>query len=90
MSRLARRAIESINRSVKRQVKLIEDLLDASQISNGKLRLNLREIGITLVFQDILNDFKILAEAEQIEIEAVLAPNLGHLTADSRRDSNRY
>lgn len=71
-------------------MKLIEDLLDASQISNGKLRLNLREIEITLVFQDILYDFKILAEAEQIEIEAVLAPNLGHLTADSRRDSNRY
>jgi signal transduction histidine kinase len=32
----ARRAIRSMNRSVKRQVKLIEELLDVSQNSNGK------------------------------------------------------
>lgn len=81
----ARRAIESINRGVKRQVKLIEDLLDVSQISNGKLRLNLREIEIAPIFEDVLNDFKVLAEAKQIELEANFAPDLGQLTADSHR-----
>lgn len=81
----AGRAIESINRSVKRQVKLIEDLLDVSQISNGKFRLNLRDIEIVSVFEDVLNDFKVLAEAKQVNLEAVLAPNLGQLTADSHR-----
>lgn len=81
----ARQAIESINRSVKRQVKLIEDLLDASQISNGKFRLNLRDIEIVPVFEDVLNDFKVLAEAKQVKLEAIIAPDLGQLTADSHR-----
>jgi signal transduction histidine kinase len=52
----ARRAIRSMNRSVKRQVKLIEELLDCSQNSNGKLRLSLRGI-------DALNDFKVFVDA---------------------------
>jgi signal transduction histidine kinase len=81
----ARRAIEAINRGVKRQVSLIEDLLDVSQISNGKLHLNLREIEIAPVLEDILSDFKVLAEAKQIDLETVFASNLGRLTADPYR-----
>lgn len=81
----ARRAVESINRSAKRQAKLIEDLLDVSQISNGKFRLNLREIEIVPVFEDVLNDFEVLAEARQVKVEAVIAPDLGRLTADAHR-----
>lgn len=39
----ARKAIWSINQSVKRQVDLVEDLLDVSLITHGKFCLSLRE-----------------------------------------------
>ena len=55
---IARKAIESINRGVKRQVKLIEDLLDLSQISNGKLRSDLREVEMVRVLEEALNEFR--------------------------------
>ena len=82
---IARKAIESINRGVKRQVKLIADLLDLSQISNGKLRLDLREVEMVPVLEEALNEFKVLAEARQIELEVNFGRNLGRLTADSHR-----
>jgi signal transduction histidine kinase len=82
---IARKAIESIDRGVKRQVKLIEDLLDLSQISNGKLRLDLREVEMLPVLEEALNEFKVLAEARQIELEADFGRNLGRLMADSHR-----
>ncbi|HEX8289099.1 MAG TPA: HAMP domain-containing sensor histidine kinase [Pyrinomonadaceae bacterium] len=78
-------AVEAIERGIKLQTKLIEDLFDAAQITSGKLRLNLREIEISPLISGVLNDLKILAEAKQIEIQAVSPPNLGRLTADAER-----
>ena len=49
----ARRAIRSMNRSVKRQVKLIEELLDVSQNSNGKTGLPLIRVPPTVLATDI-------------------------------------
>ena len=81
----AKTAIWSINQSFKRQVKLVEDLLDVSQIRHGKFCLSLHEIEIVPVLEDILNSFRLLTEARQIELEVFFAPNLGQLTADSHR-----
>ncbi len=53
----ARRAIRSMNRSVKRQVKLIEELLDVSQNSNGKTSFKFDGN------VDALNDFKVFVDA---------------------------
>lgn len=80
-----KRAIEAIKRGVKLQAKILEDLFDVSRISTGKLRLNLHEIEVAPVLERVLNDFKVLAEAKQIEIKAIFSPNLGRLTADSYR-----
>ncbi|HEY8562585.1 MAG TPA: HAMP domain-containing sensor histidine kinase [Pyrinomonadaceae bacterium] len=81
----AERAIESIDRGVKRQVKIIDDLLDAPGITGGKLRLELREIEVDRFLEGVLSDFKILAAAKRIRLEAVFAPHLGKLTADPQR-----
>lgn len=81
----AKTAIWSINQSVKRQVKLVEDLLDVSQIRHGKFCLSLREIEIVPVLEDVLKNFRLLTEARQIELKAIFAPNLERLTADSHR-----
>ncbi len=81
----AQQAVEAIQRGVRLQTKLVEDLLDASQIGSGRFRLNLRETEITPVIEGVLNDLAVLADAKQIELAATLAPDLGNLTADSER-----
>lgn len=82
---VARRAIEAINRGVRLQAKIIEDLLDVSRICNGKLRLDLRETEIAPVIESVVGDVRNLASAKQIELELTLAPDLGNLTADAAR-----
>lgn len=81
----AQQAVEAIKRGVKLQTKLVEDLLDVSQISSGTLRLNFRETEISSVIKGVLNDAGVLADAKQIELETTLEPDLGILTADSER-----
>lgn len=81
----AYQAIKAIKRGIKLQTKLIEDLLDVSQISSGKLRLNLREVEITALIKGVLNDVRVLADAKQIELEMALESDLGNLTVDSER-----
>lgn len=80
-----RRAIEAINRGVRLQTKIIEDLLDVYRITNGKLQLNLCETEIAPLIEGVLGDINNLVEAKRISIEASLAPDLGMLTADTAR-----
>ena len=81
----AHRAVEALKRVFKLQTKLLEDLMDASQISSGTFRLDLREVAIAPVIESVVNDFEVLAQNKQIEVESSVSPNLGTLTADGER-----
>lgn len=81
----ARRAARAVKRGFKLQTKLVEDLMDASQISSGTFRLDLREIEIAPVIESVVNDFAVLAESKQIKIESFLSQSLKTLTADEDR-----
>jgi signal transduction histidine kinase/DNA-binding response OmpR family regulator len=64
--------LEVIERNARSQAKLIEDLLDVSRITTGKMRLNVRptEMGkIVLAAADVVRP---AAEAKQIKVECQL------------------
>jgi two-component system CheB/CheR fusion protein len=62
------RALEVIERSAKAQAQLIEDLLDISRITNGKLQLCISPIDLQVVVQGALEGVQLSATAKNIQI----------------------
>ncbi|MBW4552481.1 MAG: PAS domain-containing protein [Aphanocapsa sp. GSE-SYN-MK-11-07L] len=61
-------AVEVIERSARAQLRLIEDILDVSSLTNGKLRLNTCLVDLQLVIQAAIETVQLSAAAKQIEI----------------------
>jgi two-component system CheB/CheR fusion protein len=69
----AARAIEVIERGATAQAQLIEDILDVSRITSGKLRLNNRQIDLSLVVQAALDSVQLAADAKNIQLVSALS-----------------
>ena len=69
----ATRALEVIERSARAQSQLIEDILDISRITSGKLHLNTQLIDLRLVVQTALESVQLSAEAKNIQIVSQLS-----------------
>jgi signal transduction histidine kinase/DNA-binding response OmpR family regulator len=67
--------LDVIERNVKAQTRLIEDLLDVSRITTGKMRLNLQSITLAPIINATLDAIRPAAEAKGI-----------HLAFDSSHD----
>jgi two-component system, chemotaxis family, CheB/CheR fusion protein len=67
-------ALEIIEQSAKSQNQLIEDLLDISSITSGKLRLNARPLQLASVIEAAIAVAKISAAAKQIQIDCSFEP----------------
>jgi signal transduction histidine kinase/ActR/RegA family two-component response regulator len=79
------RAFEAIERCVRAQAKLIEDLLDLSCVANATLRLDLRAVEPTKVIKGAIQALQTRAEQKSIRIEAVLDESVTSLVADPQR-----
>ncbi|MEH1947715.1 MAG: chemotaxis protein CheB [Nostoc sp.] len=66
------RAWEVIERSAKVQAQLIDDMLDVSRITSGKLHLNTRLIDLVSVVSAAIESIEFSAEAKSIEIVSQL------------------
>jgi len=66
------KALEVIDRSARAQSQLIEDILDISRITSGKLQLCICPIDLRLVVQAALEGVQLSAEAKNIQIVSQL------------------
>jgi two-component system, chemotaxis family, CheB/CheR fusion protein len=64
----ANRAIEVIDRSARAQAQLIEDILDISRITNGKLQLRTCALDLRLVVQAAIDGVQFSASAKNIQL----------------------
>jgi signal transduction histidine kinase len=71
------RAIDVINRNAQAQAKLINDLLDAARIINGKLQLDMRPVNLALLVHEVVTAMQPAAAAKEIclEVEAGTSDN---------------
>jgi len=76
---------EVIERSVKAQTKLIEDLLDVSRITTGKLRLNVKPLALPAVIEAAIETVRPLAAAKQISLEYKSSAAPIHIAGDTDR-----
>jgi PAS domain S-box-containing protein len=81
----AARALETIERSGRAQAKLIEDLLDASRIITGQMRLDLRLVDLPGIMRGALDTIRPIADAKGVRIEARLDPSAGPVAGDADR-----
>lgn len=64
-----KRGLDVIDRNIKAQSKLIDDLLDISRIITGKLRLNLRKVELHRVIHMAIDSLRPAALAKSITLE---------------------
>jgi PAS domain S-box-containing protein len=78
-------ALETIERNVRVQTQLIEDLLDVSRIITGKLRLDTRPVELLPVIESAINSIQPAAEAKEITLERAIDPTASPVLGDPAR-----
>jgi PAS domain S-box-containing protein len=81
----ASKALETIDRNVKSQAQLIEDLLDISRIVSGKMHVELKAIDPSTVINAAVDAIRPAAEAKGIRLQLITDPSTGPVWADSER-----
>ncbi len=77
--------VEAIERNAKVLAQMIADLLDVSQITSGKLRLNIQEIDLAATVKTALGSLSHSAESKGIAIETAIAETPTSINADPTR-----
>ena len=80
-----RRAVQSIERAGWAQSRLIEDLLDMSQIVAGKLRISPRPTDMQPLIERAVDALRAAADAKSITLELTLDPALKPIDVDRDR-----
>ena len=65
---VVREAVEVIDRNVRAQTQLIEDLLDVSRIVSGKIRLNIEKIELVRTVQEAVEGVRPAMTARQLRV----------------------
>jgi PAS domain S-box-containing protein len=82
---LVQRGMETIERNIKLQTGLIEDLLDVSRIVSGKLRLTEQEVDLQQIVSSALASTRAAADAKSITLDATMEPFSGQVLGDPAR-----
>ena len=79
------RGLDVIERNVRAQTKLIEDLLDVSRITTGKLRLSVRPMALTPVIEAAVDAVRPAASAKGIRIDVETGNPSDQISGDPDR-----
>jgi PAS domain S-box-containing protein len=79
------RALDTIVRNGKSQARLIEDILDVSRIITGKLRLDVRPVGLVSVINAAVDAMRPAAFAKGIDLRVSLDAAAGSISGDPNR-----
>ena len=75
-----RHALERIDRNAHAQARLVQDLLDVSRITTGKLLLDVQQIDLTTVVKNAIDACRPAADARQVALECacpMVLPTMG-------------
>ena len=80
-----RRGLETIERNARMQTQLIEDLLDMSRITSGKVRLDVQLVQPSTFVEAALETVRPGADAKGLRLEAMIDPAAGPVSGDPGR-----
>ena len=79
-----REYIDILDKKSQRLKKLTEDLIEASKVSSGNVKLHLEDINIKELFNQTIGEFKDKFEEKELQIETKLPEKEVKIKADSR------
>ncbi len=79
------RAIETIERNIRVQTRLIDDLLDMSSIVSGEIRLSLEDVQLGPLVEAAVEGVSLVALDKGITVVRDLDPGMGSLRGDPNR-----
>jgi PAS domain S-box-containing protein len=79
------RGLEAVERSARAQTVLIEDILDASRITTGKLHLDVRPVDLVAIVSEAVDTMRPSANEKAIELRTTLKPLDGPVSGDPNR-----
>jgi len=82
---LLRHARETMDRQLGQMVRLVDDLLDVSRISRGRIELKRERVELASVLRLAVEACRPLAESAQLEVSYTLPGEAMHLHADAAR-----
>ena len=80
-----RQGLAIIERNARGQAMLIDDLLDMSRITSGRLRLDVLQVNLVTVIEAAMESVRPAADAKQIRLERELDPAAGPIRGDPSR-----
>jgi signal transduction histidine kinase len=83
--REVQRALATIERNARAQMRIIEDMLDIGTIMSGKLRLEMAEVSVVEPLRGAIDAVSPAAEAKEVALEVALSHDLGQIWADHER-----
>ncbi len=78
-------AIDTIDRNAKSLSKLLEDVLNVSQIIRGKLSLSIYSVEIAPVVLSAIDTVRLAADAKKISIDCKFSSSVGTVMGDANR-----
>jgi PAS domain S-box-containing protein len=79
------KGLETIERNARMQTQLIEDLLDMSRITSGKIRLDIQTVHPLGFIEAAMETVRPAADAKGIKLERMLDPAAGPIAGDPGR-----
>ena len=79
------RALESIERNVRAQTRILDDLLDVSHILSGRLRLEVRPTELTPLIASAIEAIRAEAQEKAIRLDTALDTRAGAVAGDPER-----
>lgn len=70
---LVQRGMESIDRNARAQIRLVEDLLDLSRITAGRMRMHLKQMNLADAVNTAIESIRPAAQARKIQLDLWLA-----------------
>ncbi|HEX6277250.1 MAG TPA: ATP-binding protein [Polyangiaceae bacterium] len=80
-----RRGLDIIEKNVRVQRKIVDDLVDASRLARGKLALELERLDVLALVEDVLASCLPALEQRRIVLERLLDDDLGSIRGDAER-----
>lgn len=80
-----REYLDNIQSNVSRMVRLVNDLLDVTRIDAGRMAMNMQEVDLRKVTDDVLDELKCFAKANNMDMSLDVTGEIGIVKTDPVR-----